>query len=667
MFAKAKDPEIIDKNISHKPIDYEKLNRLYEDFRKRFTPQQEMDDEQAFWLRISNPTSKPFDASPVKIETPMELPKASLVNKSLKKLKFHLARFDNVVKIRTTPDCVQKGIVEQAKVKQPLDNALDFFGKHAQRIQELRVYVQDTCPNAIKPSAKKVAVTPKNKVKKVRKLQNVKNIGSSKKAKIVESKNANHSKPNHTCGSNATDIPSSSSLVMTSCLDCSLLAKDGLARGILRLKFQKDHMCSACALGKSKRSSHQSKAEDTNQEKLYLLHMDLFLKTKDEAPKAIIKCNKNIQGHLNATVRNVRTDNGTELVNYTLHEFYENVGISHQTFVAIQEVAASRAMDLTDSSVSTSIDQDAPSTNKVFLIKLKWIYKVKTDKFDGVLKNKARLVTQEFKQEEGDDFKESFAPVAIIVAIHIFVANVTPIARIRAIRIFLANVAHKNMTIFQMDVKTSFLNGELKGEVYVSQPERFVDQDNPSHVYKLKRALYGLRQEPHAWYDTLSSFLISQQFSKGAVDLTIFTQQVGNDLLLMTTKFKISMMGKIDFVDTPMVENSKLDKDLQEKPVDATQYHGMIGSLMYLTSGRPDLIYAVFLCAWYQEKPIEKHLNTVKMTFQYLKGTISMGLSYYKDTGISLTAYADLDHTGCQDTRCSTSGSAQYLGDKLVS
>ncbi|GJR93768.1 retrovirus-related pol polyprotein from transposon TNT 1-94 [Tanacetum coccineum] len=112
------------------------------------------------------------------------------------------------------------------------------------------------------------------------------------------------------------------------------LAKDGLARGIPRLKFQKDHLCSACALGKSKKSSHQPKAEDTNQEKLYLLHMDLFLKTKDEALAAIIKCIKNIQVCLKATVQNVRTDNGTEFVNQTLHEWYENVGITHQTSVA---------------------------------------------------------------------------------------------------------------------------------------------------------------------------------------------------------------------------------------------------------------------------------------------------------------------------------------------
>ncbi|GJW76818.1 retrovirus-related pol polyprotein from transposon TNT 1-94 [Tanacetum coccineum] len=246
------------------------------------------------------------------------------------------------------------------------------------------------------------------------------------------------------------------------------------------------------------------------------------------------------------------------------------------------------------------------------------------DEFGGVLKNKARLVSQGFRQEEGINFEESFAPVA----------------RIEAIRIFVANVAHKNMTIYQMDVKTAFLNGELKEEVYVSQPEGFVDQDNPSHVYKLKKALYGLKQAPRAWYDMLSSFLISQHFSKGAVDPTLFTRQAGNDLLLvqiyvddiifastntamcnefanqMTTKFKMSMMWQMSFflglqisqsprgifinqskyaseivkkygmltsdsVDTPMVEKSKLDEDLQGKPIDATLYHGMIGSLMY--------------------------------------------------------------------------------------
>nr|GEZ12905.1 integrase, catalytic region, zinc finger, CCHC-type, peptidase aspartic, catalytic [Tanacetum cinerariifolium] len=213
-----------------------------------------------------------------------------------------------------------------------------------------------------------------------------------------------------------------------------------------------------------------------------------------------------------------------------------------------------------------------------------------------VLKNKARLVAQGFKQEENINFEESFASIT----------------RIKAIRIFIANLAHKNMMIFQMGVKTTFLNGELKEEVYVSQPEGFVDQDNPSHVNKLKKTLYGLKQAPHA----------------------------------------------CDSVETPLVEKSKLDEDLQRKPVDATLYRGMIGSLMYLTSSRPDLTYAVCLCSRYQAKPTKKHLNPVKRIFRYLKETINMGLWYSKDIGMSLTAYADVDHAGCQNTRRSTSGSA---------
>ncbi|GJS03985.1 putative reverse transcriptase domain-containing protein [Tanacetum coccineum] len=221
---------------------------------------------------------------------------------------------------------------------------------------------------------------------------------------------------------------------------------------------------------------------------------------------------------------------------------------------------------------------------------------VKTDKFGGVLKNKARLVAQGFRQEGGIDFEESFAPVA----------------RIEAICIFIANVTHKNMTIYQMNVKMAFLNGDLKEEVYVSQTKRFVDQDNPSHLYKLKKVLYGLKQAPRACYDMLSSFIISQHFSKGAVDPTLFTRQ----------------------------EKSKLDDNLQGKQVDATLYRGMIGSLMYLTSSRPDLIHAVCLCARYQAKPTKKHLQAVKRIFRYLKRTINMGLWYSKDTGDKLVSWS---------------------------
>ncbi|GJU61995.1 retrovirus-related pol polyprotein from transposon TNT 1-94 [Tanacetum coccineum] len=316
-----------------------------------------------------------------------------------------------------------------------------------------------------------------------------------------------------------------------------------------------------------------------------------------------------------------------------------------------------------------------PPPDCAMIIALKWIYKVKLDEYGDMLKNKARLVAKGYRQEEGLDFEESFAPAA----------------RLEAIRIFLANAASKNMTVYQMDMKTAFLNGKLKEEVYVSQPEGFVDPDHPHHVYRLKKALYGLKQAPRAWYDTLSKFLLAQGFSKGVVDPTLFIRKTGkhtlhvqiyvDDIIFastdpkdcdrfsneMSSKFQMSMMGQISFflglqisqnprgifinqskyaneilkkfdlhksdpVDTPMVERTKLDEGLSGTPVDQTKYRSMIGSLMYLTAR-----------------------------------TINMGLWYPKDIAMALTAYADADHAGCQDTRRSTSGSAQFLGDKLVS
>ncbi|GJZ89326.1 integrase, catalytic region, zinc finger, CCHC-type containing protein [Tanacetum coccineum] len=213
-----------------------------------------------------------------------------------------------------------------------------------------------------------------------------------------------------------------------------------------------------------------------------------------------------------------------------------------------------------------------PCLDFVILIKLKWIYKVKKDKLCGVLKNKARLVAKGYHQEEGIYFEELFAPVS----------------RIKVIRIFIANAANKNMTIYQIDVKMAFLNGELREVVYVSQPEGFIDEDNPNHVYRLKKALYGLKQAPRAWYDMLSS----------------------------------------DPVDTPMVDKSKLDKDLEGKPVDLTYYRGMIGFLMYLTSSRPDVVFAVCMCARYQAKSIEKHLHAVKRIFRTLKEPVIWVFDY---------------------------------------
>ncbi|GKC66947.1 retrotransposon protein, putative, ty1-copia subclass, partial [Tanacetum coccineum] len=251
-----------------------------------------------------------------------------------------------------------------------------------------------------------------------------------------------------------------------------------------------------------------------------------------------------------------------------------------------------------------------PRPDRAMIISLKWIFKVKLDEYGRVLKNKAWLVAKGYHQEEGIDFEQSFAPVD----------------RIEAIRIFLAYAAHQNMVEFHMDVTTAFLNGILKEEVYVSQPEGFVNQDNPNHVFRLKKALYGLKQAPRTRYELLSKFLLSQKFVKGVVDPTLFTQKEGNDLYA---------------VDIPMVGQSKLDEDPNGTPIDPT-HRGMA-------------------------RPIEKHLTAIKRVFRYLKGTINMGLWYSKDTGFNLTAFAEADHAGCQDSRKSTSGNAQFLGEKLVS
>ncbi|GJZ56885.1 retrovirus-related pol polyprotein from transposon TNT 1-94 [Tanacetum coccineum] len=246
-----------------------------------------------------------------------------------------------------------------------------------------------------------------------------------------------------------------------------------------------------------------------------------------------------------------------------------------------------------------------------------------------------------------------------------------------------------------MDVKNVFLNDILCEEVYVSQPDGFVDPENPNHVYKLKKALYGLKQAPHAWYDLLSSFLLFLKFSKGTVNPTLFIKREGKDILLvkifvddiifvstkpdlcetfskvMCSKFKMLMMGNyhslLDFKFPKVPEKLKLDEDPQGKAVDPTHYRGMIGTLMYLTSSRPDLVFAVCICARYQAKPTKKHLHVVKRIFRYLRGTINMGLWYSKDSCIALIAFADADHAGCQDTRRSISDSMQLLGDRLVS
>nr|GEZ02921.1 hypothetical protein [Tanacetum cinerariifolium] len=288
-----------------------------------------------------------------------------------------------------------------------------------------------------------------------------------------------------------------------------------------------------------------------------------------------------------------------------------------------------------------------PKTVKEALTDPAWIEPIKT-----------RLVVRGYRQEEGIAFEESFAPVA----------------RMEAIRIFLTYTAHKGFTVYQMDVKIAFLHGSLKEDVYVCQPEGFIDADYLIHVYKLKKALYGLKQAPRAWYDELSTFLFQNGFSKGTIDLTLFTRRFDDDILgvqvyvddiifgstdpryatlffdLMKSRFEMSMMGEMTFFLGLQVNQSlsdKLDLDQIGTLVDATKYHSIIGALMYLTSSRPDIVHATYVCARYQAHPTKKHLKEVKRIFHYLWGTVNMGLWYTKGSGFELTGFSDADYAGC--------------------
>nr|GEZ99045.1 retrovirus-related Pol polyprotein from transposon TNT 1-94 [Tanacetum cinerariifolium] len=244
-----------------------------------------------------------------------------------------------------------------------------------------------------------------------------------------------------------------------------------------------------------------------------------------------------------------------------------------------------------------------------------------------------------------------------------------PVARIEAIRIFIANAASRNMTVYQMDVKTDFLNGELKEEVYVSQPEGFVDPDHPTHVYRLKKALYGLKQAPRAWYNTLSRFLLDNNFSKSVVDPTLFTCKTSKHILLVQIYVDDIIFASTDPKDCDMFSN---EMSLKFQMSMMGQMSFFLGLQVSQSHGGIFINQSKFALEILKKFGMDScdSVDTpmaLKQVFRYLKGTINWGLWYPKDTAMALTAYADADHAGCQDTRRSTPGSAQFLGNKLVS
>ncbi|KAK6122090.1 hypothetical protein DH2020_044166 [Rehmannia glutinosa] len=286
--------------------------------------------------------------------------------------------------------------------------------------------------------------------------------------------------------------------------------------------------------------------------------------------------------------------------------------------------------------------------------------------------------------------------------------------------------AHKNFTVYQMDVKSALLNGLLEEEVYVEQPPGFEQKTIGDKVYKLKKALCGLKQAPRAWYDTLSQFLADNGFTKGKIDRTLFRIHDGESILLVqiyvddiifgsTNKemcekfsnlmqhiFEMSMMGELTFflglqvkhlkdgtfisqtkytrdlmnkfgmeekssVKIPMNTSIKMDMDADGKAVDQTRYRALIRLLLYLTASRPDITFAVSVCARFQSAPKESHMTVDKRILRYLKGCQEVGLWYSKEGGFKLVGYSDSNYAGCRVDKKNTSGTCQMIGNRLVS
>ncbi|GJQ94575.1 retrovirus-related pol polyprotein from transposon TNT 1-94 [Tanacetum coccineum] len=308
--------------------------------------------------------------------------------------------------------------------------------------------------------------------------------------------------------------------------------------------------------------------------------------------------------------------------------------------------------------IANDVWELVPYPKCTIIIGTKWVYRNKLDENGIVTRNKARLVAQSYNQQEGIDYDETYAPVT----------------RLESIRILFAYACALDFKLFQMDVKSAFLNGFINEDVYVAQPSGFIDFEKPNHVYKLKKALYGLKQSPKAWYDRLKAFLIKHEYNVGMVDNTLVTKKRGSNLIIdqiyvdeiifdstcqelcdyfakiMHDEFEISMMGELNFflrlqikqmeggiffnqykyikemlkifglgdskpMKTPMSSDTELTKDEECESIDSTKYRGIIGSLSYLTKSRPDIIFSVCRCARFQNDPKTSYLEAVKRIF----------------------------------------------------
>nr|GEY90714.1 hypothetical protein [Tanacetum cinerariifolium] len=296
----------------------------------------------------------------------------------------------------------------------------------------------------------------------------------------------------------------------------------------------------------------------------------------------------------------------------------------------------------------------------------KWVFRNKKNERGIMIRNKARLVAQGHTQEEGIDYDEVFALVE----------------RIKSIKLFLAYASFMGFMVYQMDVKRAFLYETIKEEVYVCQPLVFEDPDYPNKVYKVVKALYGLHQAPRAWYETLElckafERLMKDKFQMSSLgELTFFlglqAKQKDEGIFISQDNYVAKIVRKFSFTDvksarTPIETEKHLLKDPDGEDVDVYIYRSMISSLMYLTSSRPDIMFAICACARFQVTPKVSHLHVVKMIFRYFKGKPHLGLWYLKDSFFNLVAYSNSDYAGASLVRKSTIRGCQFLCYRLIS
>ncbi|CAL1375783.1 unnamed protein product [Linum trigynum] len=352
---------------------------------------------------------------------------------------------------------------------------------------------------------------------------------------------------------------------------------------------------------------------------------------------------------------------------------------------------------------------DQPEDKPV--IGLKWIYKIKFNEDGTIQKYKARLVAKGYSQQPGIDFHETYAPVA----------------RMETIRTVLALAAQLELPVYQLDVKSAFLNGELEEEVYVEQPRGYEKKGEEDKVYRLRKALYGLKQAPRAWNSRIDRYFQQNEFQRSPSEASLYIKKgEGKDFLMvclyvddliytgtsqrMIEEFKSAMMKEFEMTDlglmkyflgiqvkqspgeifisqekytedmlkrfhmatckpisTPMTLNEKLQRNDGAENVDGKLYRSLVGSLIYLTHTRPDICHSVSLISRFMNEPSKLHFAAAKRILRYLQGTKKLGLTYKKEAESKLTGYTDSDWAGSLDDRKSTSGYIFCLGSKPIS